>query len=147
MLVSTFGYQSGTMPLTYLGLPLGITKPQIQEFMPLLSRIERRLMGITPSYTRRLTLCNWVLSSILTYFMCMAQLHVEIIEHINKYRHHYIWRGSDFNKKIASLLGVRYKGPKIKVASGLLIWQLKIKPYSSNICIKFSIRLMSHGWI
>jgi hypothetical protein len=53
------------MPFTYLGLPLGTTKPTIKEFMPLLTRIEKRLMGITPhaSYAGRLTLCNSVLSS------------------------------------------------------------------------------------
>jgi hypothetical protein len=89
------------MPFTYLGLPLGTTKLTIQEFMSLLTRIEKRLMGITPraSYAGRLTLCNSVLSSLPAYIMCMVQLPIEIIEQINNYRRHCLWRGCDLNKK------------------------------------------------
>lgn len=35
------------MPFTYLGLPLGTTKPAITEFAPLISIVERRLTGIS----------------------------------------------------------------------------------------------------
>jgi hypothetical protein len=101
ILAGILGCQIGSMPFTYLGLPLGTTKPTIQEFMPMLSRIERRLMGITPftSYAGRLTLNNSVLSALSTYFMCVVELSVEKIDQINKYIRHCIWRGSDLNKK------------------------------------------------
>jgi hypothetical protein len=101
ILAGILGCQIGSMPFTYLGLPLGTTKPTIQEFMPMLSRIERRLMGITPftSYAGRLTLNNSVLSALSTYFMCVVELPVEKIDQINKYRRYCIWRGSDLNKK------------------------------------------------
>ena len=39
------GCQVGRMHFTYLGLPLGTTRPTIREFMPLVDRIERRLTG------------------------------------------------------------------------------------------------------
>jgi hypothetical protein len=45
-LVSVLGCQVGSMPFTYLGLPLGTTRPSVQDFLPLLNRIERRMMGI-----------------------------------------------------------------------------------------------------
>jgi hypothetical protein len=69
---------------------LGHTKPVIQEFLPLLSRIERRLMGISPftSYSRRLTLVNVVLSALPTSYIYILELPMEIIEQINKYRRH-----------------------------------------------------------
>lgn len=35
--------QKGNLPFTYLGLPLGTTKLNIDDFMPLIQRIERRL--------------------------------------------------------------------------------------------------------
>jgi hypothetical protein len=41
-LARTFGCQVGNMPFTYLGLPLGTTKPSIVEFSPLLNRIEKK---------------------------------------------------------------------------------------------------------
>jgi len=46
-LARTFGCQLGTMPFTYLGLPLGTMKPSIEDFTPLLSRTERRLSGFS----------------------------------------------------------------------------------------------------
>jgi hypothetical protein len=50
-LANTFGYKVGTMPFTYLGLPLGTTKPSLQEFSPLLTRIEKRLSALANFYT------------------------------------------------------------------------------------------------
>jgi hypothetical protein len=38
-----FGSQVGAMPFTYLGLPLGTTKPSITELSPLVCRLERKL--------------------------------------------------------------------------------------------------------
>jgi hypothetical protein len=68
VMVGTLGCQVGSMPFTYLGLPMGTTKLTMQEFLPLLSRVERRLMGITPftSYAGRLTLNNAVLLALPT---------------------------------------------------------------------------------
>jgi hypothetical protein len=48
ILVGTLGCLVESLTFTYLGLPLGTTKPVIQEFLPLPSRIERSLMGISP---------------------------------------------------------------------------------------------------
>jgi hypothetical protein len=39
------------MPFTYLGLPLSTTKPSVSEFMPILTRMERHLMGISQMLT------------------------------------------------------------------------------------------------
>jgi hypothetical protein len=101
ILAGTLGYLVQNMCFTYLGLPLGTTKPVIQEYLPLLSRIEKRLMGISPftSYSGRLTLVNDDLSSLPTYFMSVLELSMEVIDQINKYRRHCFWRGSDLNKK------------------------------------------------
>jgi hypothetical protein len=43
-LAHEFGCTVGTMPFTYLGLPLGITRPKIQDLLPLVDRMERRLV-------------------------------------------------------------------------------------------------------
>jgi len=42
-LANTFGCDIGTIPFTYLGLPMGTTKPYIEDFTPMMDRIERRL--------------------------------------------------------------------------------------------------------
>jgi mannosylglycoprotein endo-beta-mannosidase len=43
---NTLNCQKGSFPFTYLGLPLGITKPNIEYFLPMVVRVERRLCGI-----------------------------------------------------------------------------------------------------
>lgn len=45
-LAATIGCKVGVMPFTYLGLPLGTTQPTVDEFIPILTRIEKRMMGV-----------------------------------------------------------------------------------------------------
>lgn len=40
-LANTFGCQLGSMPFTYLDLPLGTTKPSVMAFMPIPTRIKK----------------------------------------------------------------------------------------------------------
>jgi hypothetical protein len=44
-LVATFNCKIGVFPFTYLGVPLSMNKPTLQDCMPLVSRIERRLVN------------------------------------------------------------------------------------------------------
>jgi len=46
-LANTFGCAVGSLPFTYLGLPLGTTKPTLQEFSPMLTTIENRLSVVS----------------------------------------------------------------------------------------------------
>ena len=45
LLANNFGCQVDSLPFTYLGLPLGTTKPKIEDFLPLVQRVERRLIS------------------------------------------------------------------------------------------------------
>lgn len=100
-LAGEFGCLVGSFPFTYLGLPLGITKPQVRDYAPLLCRIERRLSAssLFLSYAGRLQLINSVISSLPTYYLCSLKLPVAVIEAIDKYRKDCLWRGCDFKKK------------------------------------------------
>ena len=42
-LAALFGCKIGQLPFTYLGLPLGTTRPRIVDLMPLVGTLERRL--------------------------------------------------------------------------------------------------------
>lgn len=42
-LAKTFNCQIGTLPFTYLGLPLGLNKTSVADCLPLVQSIERRL--------------------------------------------------------------------------------------------------------
>ena len=90
ILASTFGCSKGSLPFTYLGLPLGLTKPSVADFWPLVSKCERRLVAFSSflSEAGRLELTNSVLKALPTFAMCTFQLPKTIIKHIDKYRKH-----------------------------------------------------------
>jgi hypothetical protein len=98
--------QVGSLPFTYLGLPLGSSKPKIDDFSPLMDRIERRLMCCSSflSYLGRLELVNYVISPIATYTMATLKLPSSVINYIDRARRQYLWRGSNFNKKYRNLV-------------------------------------------
>lgn len=86
--------QIGVMSFTYLGLPLGTTRPAVQEWMPLLNGLSTFL-----SYAGRLIIVNSVLSALPTFYHCTLKFHVLAIEQIDKYRMHYLWDKGDVNRK------------------------------------------------
>jgi hypothetical protein len=45
-LADVFGCAIGMLPFTYLGLPLGTTKPTIQDMSPLVGLVKRRIMHV-----------------------------------------------------------------------------------------------------
>jgi hypothetical protein len=101
ILSRTFNCQTGSMPFTYLGLPLELSKPRLQHFLPLIQRIEKRLSCTSNflSQAGRLELVNSVFSSLPAFFMCMLKIPVTKIKQIDIYKKHCLWRGNDMNSK------------------------------------------------
>jgi hypothetical protein len=73
----------------------------IRRLFPMVSKIERRMMGITPflSYVGRLILINSVLSAMPTFYLCTLKIHLTVIEQIDVYRKHYLWDKGNINCK------------------------------------------------
>jgi hypothetical protein len=101
LLSRTFGCAKGTLPFTYLGLPLGLTKPRLEDFTPLVNKCERRLASVSTflSQAGRLELTNVVFFSLPTFYMCTFSLPATVIKQIDKFRKHCLWRGSDINAR------------------------------------------------
>jgi hypothetical protein len=106
MLAGVFGCKIQFLPFTYLGLPMGTTKPRVEHYAPLMNRTERRLTATYNflAHARRLQLVNSVLSSLPTYAMCSLHVPAAVLEYINKARRHCLWRGSDSNAKMKPLV-------------------------------------------
>jgi hypothetical protein len=87
---ATFNCKIGVFPFTYLGLPLSMNKPTVQDCMPLVSRRERRLVNTSIFLTQegKLEFINSVLSSMATFYMCSIKVQKEILDQIDKYRRH-----------------------------------------------------------
>jgi hypothetical protein len=85
-LAHEFGCVVGSMPFTYLGLPLGTTRPKIQDLLPLVDRMERRLVSTSSflAYGGRLQLIRSCLSSIPISFLCSLDIPQGIISQMNR---------------------------------------------------------------
>ena len=122
-LANTFQCQVGTLPFTYLGLPLGLKQPSVQDCLPLVNRIERRLVGTSLFLTQggKLQMVNSVLSSLPTFYMCSIKIPAAVRNQIDKYRRHCLWRGSDLNAKKPPLAAWKMvQRPKLKGGLGVI---------------------------
>ena len=106
ILAGTFGCDIGSMPFTYLGLPMGTTKPKIDDFTPMMDRVERRLSACSTwlSYSGRLEMINSGITPITTYAMCTLNLPKGVIENVDRARKQCLWRGNSTKKKGGNLV-------------------------------------------
>ena len=76
-LAQSFGFALGSLPYTYLGLPLGLTKPKVVGFLPLVTRCERTLTctSVFLSKAERLEVTNAIFTALPMFFMGTFQLH------------------------------------------------------------------------
>jgi hypothetical protein len=90
-----FGCQVGTYPFAYLGLPMGTTKPKVEDFSPLVNKVERRILAMVSwlSMASRATMVDSAVSSIPIYSLCSVKMHATNINSIARARKHSIWRG------------------------------------------------------
>lgn len=83
---------------------MGTTKPRIEDFTPLMDKVERRLSACTTwlSYSGRLEMLNSVITSITTYTMCTIKLPKGVIKNIDRARKQCLWWDNDTEKKGAT---------------------------------------------
>jgi hypothetical protein len=100
-LAQTFGCALGSLPFTYLGPPLGLTKPKVVDFLPLVSRCKQRLnsTSVFLSQAGRLEVTNAIFTALPMFHMGTFLLHKSVIKQIDKFRKHCLWRGANINAK------------------------------------------------
>jgi hypothetical protein len=128
-LASVLGCQVGQMPFTYLGLPLGTTRPTVAELMPLVDRVERRLTStaIWLTYGGRVTFINSALSPLLIYALCVLKIPLQIIEFVDRARRHCLWRKSEDREEKTYSLAAWDLVCRPKKKGGLGIMDLKVQ--------------------
>ena len=97
LLAQLIGCELGTLIFTYLGLPLGLTKPKVVDFLPPVTKCERRLAYTSAflSQAGRLEVTNSIFTSFPMFCMSTFKLHKIVIKQVDTYRKHSLWRGED----------------------------------------------------
>jgi hypothetical protein len=78
LMTGVFGYKIQEMPFTYLGLPMGTTRPRIEHYAPIMNRMERQLTSISSMLTHARRLVgqfSFILISNLYYVLSDSPNH------------------------------------------------------------------------
>ena len=94
MLVDMLGCKTSTLPMNYLGLPLGASFKMQSIWNPIVEKMECRLAGWKRLYLSkggRLTLIKSTLSNLPTYFLSLFPIHVSVAKRIETIQRNFLW--------------------------------------------------------
>jgi hypothetical protein len=95
-LVALLSCHVGSLPLLYLGMPLGASYKALGIWNPIIEKVERRLAGWQKLYLSKggcLTLLKSTLSSLPTYFMSLFPIPVSVANRIECLQQNFLWGG------------------------------------------------------
>ena len=141
-LASVLGCKLGVMPFTYLGLPMGTTRPSIHDLSPLVHRIERRLSANSCFLNQgsRLQLLQSVLTSMPIYFLCTLVIPPGILKQIERIQRQCLWRGNSDTPRQSLAAWDLVCLPKNKGGLGVL----NLRVQNEALLMKFLHKFYNH---
>ncbi|XVE89968.1 hypothetical protein DITRI_Ditri20bG0039100 [Diplodiscus trichospermus] len=98
---SNIYYKVDSLPIVYLGLPLGVRGNSVVAWNPVVQKFERKLSGWKSSCLStegRITLIRSVLASLPLYYMSLFKIPVIVKQNLEKIQRRFLW-GTDGNKR------------------------------------------------
>jgi len=142
-LASILGCGVASLPIKYLGLPLGAKYKDAHMWNSIIEKMEARLAGLKRlclSKGGRLTLINSTLSSLPTYFLSLFPIPVGVANRLEKFQRDFLWGGigNEFkfhlvnwhaicSSKVSGGLGVRNMVMFNKALMGKWLWRYALE--------------------
>jgi hypothetical protein len=128
LLLSDLNCHEGIFTFTYIGLPLGLSKPRMEHMLPLVTKVERKLLVCSEflGTAGKLELVNSVLPSLPSFYMSTLTLYQGIIDQLDKYRRHCLRKKSEISQNCPSIAAWSLIC-KPKDKGGLGVTDLKMK--------------------
>lgn len=130
----------GSLPTSYLGMPLSITGVFKSLWNPVIERIERKLASWRARYlfiAGRITLIQFALANLPIYFMTLFKCSSSVVNRIEKLQRNFLWQGKVSKKNYHLLnwksicmpkeeggLGLRPLREVKKVLLGKWLWRI-----------------------
>ena len=139
VLAEILGCRIGSLPMTYLGMPLGASYKSPTIWNPILEKIECKLAGWKKLYLSkggRLMLLRSTLSRLPTYFLSLFTIPTHMVNKIEKLQRDFLWGDSKthlvgWDKVCAPVenggLGVRKLTTFNKILLEKWLWQFGVK--------------------
>lgn len=93
----------GSLPIPYLGLPLGASFKSKEAWSPVVDRVRRKLAGWKTSYLLkggRVTLFKAVVASIPVYFMSLFVIPAMVANQIEELQLDFLWKGESNDRGV-----------------------------------------------
>ena len=103
LLLNVLGYKQGSLPMKYLGLPLGANFKDKTIWNPIPEKMERKLAGWKHLYLSkggRVTLIKSTLSNLPIYFLSLFPILASVANRIEKLLWNFLWGGLGDKPKI-----------------------------------------------
>jgi len=95
-LTHILGCRIGSLPMTYLGMPLGASFKSISIWNGVIEKVERRLASWKKLYLSkggRVTLIHSTLSSIPTYYLSLFPIPMSVAKKLERLQREFLWSG------------------------------------------------------
>ena len=105
-IISHFPFESGSLPVRYLGLPLLTKNMTVLDYLPLIEKIRKRIGSWTGwflSYAERLQLIKSVITSLANFWMAAFRLPSGCIKEIERLCSAFLWSGPELNNRKAKV--------------------------------------------
>jgi hypothetical protein len=124
---SILGCGTASLPLKYLGLPLGASFKAKSIWDEVVEKIDHRLASWKRLYLSkggRVTLIKITLSNLPTYFVSLFPIPASVVKHIEKIQRAFLWGGISEEFKYHLVSWSKVCTPISE--GGLLIWNLRV---------------------
>lgn len=141
-ILDQFPFETGSLPVRYLGLPLLSKRMSAQDYAPLLVRIRSKISTWTArhlSFAGRLQLIGSVLYSLTNFWMSAFRLPKQCLQEINSLCSAFLWSGPVMSTQKAKVAWVDVCKPKEEGGLGLR----SLEEVNRVSCLKLIWRILS----